>query len=129
MFARIGFTLLFMKLPGRGRALLMRRPVELAQKAAIPSHGRRLVYHGRSGNLLYVGKSRFAAEPRKVLLPRIHGDAKTGSLCANLQDPLHRVDNDREALALETTSSSSIIQINVLLRDDKTYQYIPVYRV
>ncbi len=79
--------------------------------------------------MLYVGKAKnLRSRVRSYFLDERLADAKTGTLLQEArQIEFIRVDNEKEALALENNLIKQWKpRFNILLRDDKTYPYIQI---
>ena len=85
------------------------------------------LYKDANGAVIYVGKAKnLRARVRSYFLEERLADAKTGTLIHDArQIDFIRVDNEKEALALENNLIKQWKpRYNILLRDDKTYPYI-----
>jgi excinuclease ABC subunit C len=101
---------------------------ELRERAAeLPAVPGVYLYKDAHGTVLYVGKAKnLRSRVRSYFNDDRLADAKTGTLLHEArQIDFIRVDNDKEALALENNLIKQWKpRFNVLLRDDKTYPYI-----
>src|SRR3569833_1711661 len=85
------------------------------------------LYKNAEGQVIYVGKAKsLRARVRSYFLEAAQADAKTGSLMREAVDIEYIVvANEREALALENNLiKRRKPRYNILLRDDKSYQYV-----
>ncbi len=85
------------------------------------------LYKDAHGTVLYVGKAKnLRSRVRSYFNDERLADSKTGTLIHEArQIDFIRVDNDKEALALENNLIKQWKpRFNILLRDDKTYPYI-----
>src|SRR5215471_12271544 len=85
------------------------------------------LYKDAHGTVLYVGKAKnLRSRVRSYFSDDRLADAKTGTLIHEARDiDFIRVDNEKEALALENNLIKQYKpRFNILLRDDKTYPYI-----
>jgi excinuclease ABC subunit C len=85
------------------------------------------LYKDAHGTVLYVGKAKnLRSRVRSYFNDERLADSKTGTLIHEAREiDFIRVDNDKEALALENNLIKQWKpRFNILLRDDKTYPYI-----
>src|SRR5215472_4160722 len=102
--------------------------MELRDKAAeLPARPGVYLYRDAHGTVLYVGKAKnLRSRVRSYFNEERLIDVKTGTLIHDAREiDFIRVDNEKEALALENNLIKQWKpRFNILLRDDKTYPYI-----
>src|SRR5215813_15494220 len=87
------------------------------------------LYKDGAGDVIYVGKAKnLRSRVRSYFNDDRLADSKTGTLIHEARTvDFIRVDNEKEALALENNLIKQWKpRYNILLRDDKTYPYIKI---